>query len=56
MMMVYKGMMFFGIFNMVYMVGYINVFWMLKVDLVLEFVCCLLNYMDDNGFDIVVVE
>ena len=32
-------------------VGYTNSSWTLKADLVSEFVCRLLNYMDDNGFD-----
>lgn len=42
--------------NMAYTVGYTNASWTLKADLVSEFVCRLLNYMDDNGFDTVVVE
>lgn len=37
-------------------IGYTNASWTLKADLVSEFVCRLLNYMDDNGFDTVVVE
>ncbi|WP_070894587.1 flavin-containing monooxygenase [Mycobacterium tuberculosis] len=51
-----KGMMLSGIPNMAYTVGYTNASWTLKADLVSEFVCRLLNYMDDNGFDTVVVE
>ena len=31
--------------------GYTNASWTLKADLVSEFVCRLLNYMDANGFD-----
>lgn len=54
--MAYKGMMLSGIPNMAYTVGYTNASWTLKADLVSEFVCRLLNYMDDNGFDTVVVE
>jgi monooxygenase len=54
--MAYKGMMLSGIPNMAYTVGYTNASWTLKADLVSEFVCRLLNHMDDNGFDTVVVE
>ncbi|BDB45752.1 MULTISPECIES: flavin-containing monooxygenase [Mycobacterium] len=52
----YKGMMLSGLPNMIYTVGYTNASWTLKADLVSEFACRLLNYMDDNGFDSVVVE
>ncbi len=52
----YKGMMLSGLPNMVYTVGYTNASWTLKADLVSEFACRLLNYMDDNHFDTVVVE
>ncbi|RFD27180.1 FAD-containing monooxygenase EthA [Mycobacterium uberis] len=54
--MAYKGMMLSGLPNTVYTVGYTNASWTLKSDLVSEFVCRLLNYMDTNGFDTVVVE
>ena len=54
--MAYKGMMLSGLPNMAYTVGYTNIGWTLKADLVSEFACRLLNYMDDNGFDTVVVE
>jgi monooxygenase len=54
--MAYKGMMLSGIPNMAYTVGYTNASWTLKADLVSEYVCRLLNHMDDKGFDTVVVE
>jgi monooxygenase len=54
--MAYKGMMLSGMPNMVYTVGYTNASWTLKADLVSEFACRLLIFMDDNGFDNVVVE
>jgi monooxygenase len=54
--MAYKGMMLSGLPNMAYTVGYINIGWTLKADLVSAFVCRLLNYMDHNGFDTVVPE
>ena len=52
----YKGMMLSGLPNMVYTVGYTNASWTLKADLVSEFACRLINYMDDNGYDTVVVD
>ncbi len=54
--MAYKGMMLSGIPNMAYTVGYTNASWTLKADLVSEFACRVLNYMDDNGYAAVVVE
>jgi monooxygenase len=54
--MAYKGMMLSGLPNMVYTVGYTNASWTLKADLVSEFACRLLNYMDAEGLDTVVVE
>ena len=52
--MTYKGLMFSGIPNFAITFGYTNASWTLKADLVSEFVCRVLNYMDDNGFDTVV--
>jgi monooxygenase len=54
--MAYKGMMLSGLPNLVYTVGYTNASWTLKADLVSEFACRLLNYMDAHDFDTVVVE
>ena len=54
--MAYKGMMLTGLPNMAFTVGYTNASWTLKADLVSEFVCRVLNYMDANGFDTVVSE
>jgi monooxygenase len=50
----YKGMMLSSMPNMAFTIGYTNASWTLKADLVSEFVCRVLNYMDDNGFDTVV--
>jgi monooxygenase len=52
----YKGMMLSGMPNMAFTIGYTNASWTLKADLVSEFVCRVLNYMDDKGFDTVVPE
>ncbi|BBZ14533.1 flavin-containing monooxygenase [Mycobacterium branderi] len=54
--MAYKGMMLSGLPNLAYTVGYTNIGWTLKADLVSEFVCRILNYMDANGYDVVVPE
>ncbi|OBI53675.1 FAD-containing monooxygenase EthA [Mycobacterium kyorinense] len=51
--MTYKGLMFSGIPNFAITFGYTNASWTLKADLVSEFVCRLLNYMDAKGFDTV---
>jgi monooxygenase len=49
--MAYKGMMLTHMPNMAFTIGYTNASWTLKADLVSEFACRVLNYMDDNGFD-----
>jgi monooxygenase len=51
--MTYKGCMFSGVPNFAITFGYTNASWTLKADLVSEFVCRLLNYMDAKGFDAV---
>jgi len=42
----YRGMMFTGVPNMVWVFGYFRSSWTLRVDLVADFVCRLLNHMD----------
>lgn len=54
--MVYKGMLVSSLPNLAFTIGYTNASWTLKADLVSEFVCRLLNYMDENHFDTVVAE
>jgi monooxygenase len=49
--MTYKGLMLSGVPNMAITFGYTNASWTLKADLVSEFICRVLNYMDANGFD-----
>jgi monooxygenase len=51
--MAYKGMMLTNMPNHAFTIGYTNASWTLKADLVSEFVCRVLNYMDANGFDTV---
>jgi len=48
--MAYKGMMLSGVPNCAFTVGYTNASWTLKADLVSEYVCRLLAYMDERGF------
>ncbi len=48
---VYKGMMISGVPNATMALGYTNASWTLKADLVNEYVCRLLDYMDEHGFD-----
>ncbi|KWX25848.1 FAD-containing monooxygenase EthA [Mycolicibacterium wolinskyi] len=50
----YKAMMLSGVPNFAYAVGYTNLAWTLKVDLVCEHFCRLLDYMDANGHGTVV--
>jgi cation diffusion facilitator CzcD-associated flavoprotein CzcO len=42
----YRGMMFTGVPNMVWVFGYFRASWTLRVDLLGDFVCRLLNHMD----------
>jgi cation diffusion facilitator CzcD-associated flavoprotein CzcO len=49
---VYKGMMFSEVPNFAYAVGYTNASWTLKCDLTAEYVCRLLNHMDQHGFNV----
>ncbi|QRY52858.1 flavin-containing monooxygenase [Mycolicibacterium septicum] len=50
----YKAMMLSGVPNFAYAVGYTNIAWTLKVDLVCEHFCRLLDYMDAHGHGAVV--
>jgi len=45
----YKGMMLEGVPNMALAIGYTNASWTLKCDLTCDYVCRLLNYMQDNS-------
>jgi cation diffusion facilitator CzcD-associated flavoprotein CzcO len=47
---VYKGMMFSDLPNLAFAVGYTNASWTLKCDLTAEYVCRLLNHMDQHGY------
>ena len=45
----YRGMMFTGVPNMVWIFGYFRASWTLRSDLIGDFVCRLLNHMDAEG-------
>jgi len=47
----YKGLMFSDVPNLVQTFGYINASWTLRADLVAEYVCRLLNRMDELGVE-----
>lgn len=50
----YRGMMFSGVPNLAFAVGYTNSSWTLKIGLLAEYFCRLLEHMDQNGHDIAV--
>ncbi|HVD41577.1 MAG TPA: NAD(P)/FAD-dependent oxidoreductase [Solirubrobacterales bacterium] len=48
----YKGMMFGGVPNLALALGYTNASFTLKCDLVSQYICRLLNYMDAHGYKV----
>jgi cation diffusion facilitator CzcD-associated flavoprotein CzcO len=52
----YHGMMFTGVPNLVWVFGYFRASWTLRVEILADFVCRLLNYMDQSGRKAVTVE
>ena len=48
--MAYKGMMVSDVPNMALAIGYTNSSWTLKCDLTCEYVCRILNHMDQHGY------
>lgn len=50
----YRGMMFTGVPNMVWIFGYFRASWTLRVDLIGDFVCRLLKHMQNKGASSVV--
>ncbi len=45
----YKGMMLSDVPNLAFTLGYTNASWTLKADLTSEYMCRLINYMDEHG-------
>lgn len=50
----YRGVMFEGIPNAAMVFGYTNSSWTLKADLIADYFCRIVNYMDDKGYDEVI--
>lgn len=46
----YKGMMFSGVPNLASVFGYTNASWTLRADLLADYFCRLVNYMDRHGY------
>ena len=46
---VYKGLMYSNVPNLIYFTGYFNASWTLKVDLVADYACRVLKHMDEVG-------
>ncbi|MEQ8859063.1 MAG: NAD(P)/FAD-dependent oxidoreductase [Pseudomonadales bacterium] len=49
----WRGMMFTGVPNMVWVFGYLRTSWTMRADLISDFVCRLLGNMDEHGVDVV---
>jgi monooxygenase len=47
----YKGMMLSGVPNFAFSFGYLNASWTLRSDLTAEYVCRLLDHMEEHGYD-----
>ncbi|HET8940198.1 MAG TPA: NAD(P)/FAD-dependent oxidoreductase [Polyangiales bacterium] len=52
----FKGMMFDGVPNFAFAIGYTNSSWTLKVGLLFEHFCRLLSYMDEHGYAVCMPE
>ena len=52
----YRGAMFTGIPNMAWVFGYFRASWTLRADMIADFVCRLLQHMDDVGASVVTPE
>ncbi len=50
----YKGMMYSDVPNAASALGYTNASWTLKADLTAQYICRMLNFMDENGYQIAV--
>ena len=50
---IYRGAMFTGVPNMTWVFGYFRASWTLRADILSDFVCRLLNHMEDKGAQVV---
>lgn len=48
----YRGFACSGLPNLAFVFGYTNSSWTLRADLISQYVCRLINYMDKHGFDV----
>lgn len=48
----YKGVMYSGVPNLAAVFGYLNASWTLRADLISDFVCRLIKFLDRNGYEI----
>ena len=48
----YKGMMYSDVPNVASAFGYTNASWTLKCDLTAQYICRMLKFMDENGYEI----
>ena len=46
----YKGLMYSDVPNLIATFGYVNASWTLRADLIAEYTCRLINYMDKHGY------
>lgn len=54
--MLYQGVMVSDVPNMAMIIGYINASWTLKVDIAADYICRLINHMDQQGYTEVIAE
>ena len=54
--MLYNGVMVSDVPNMAMIIGYINASWTLKVDIAAEYICRMLNHMDQKGYREVIAQ
>ncbi len=50
----YRGTMFSGVPNMAWMFGYLRASWTLRVDLLSDYICRMLNHMNEAGSGVVI--
>ncbi len=50
----YRGFMYTGLPNLIWVFGYLRTSWTMRVDLIADFFCRLVNHMDEKGVDMVV--
>ena len=54
--MLYQGVMLSDVPNMAMIIGYVNASWTLKVDIAADYICRLINYMDEHHYDQVIAQ